>query len=236
MTPRRLSPIVAALLFASLSGCDSSTSKAADPKPTSTTSAASAAPGAAGGTPVAAAIAKIPTGTEQRDGYKRTAFKHWVDADDNQCDTRDEVLIAEAVKAPTQGEDCALTGGAWRSYYDGKTVTDASTLDIDHMIALAEAWDSGAAQWTTERREAYANDLDAERTLVAVTARTNRSKGDQDPAEWLPPLVSARCTYLADWTATKLRWGLTADTKERTALRKLAADCPDTTVAYKPAA
>jgi hypothetical protein len=84
------------------------------------------------------------------------------------------------VKAPKQGDDCALTGGEWLSYYDGKTVTDPSRLDIDHMVPLAEAWDSGAAEWTAERREAYANDLGAEHSLVAVTAKSNRSKGDKD--------------------------------------------------------
>jgi hypothetical protein len=100
---------------------------------------------------------------------------------------------------------------------------------------LAEAWDSGAAQWTATRREAYANDLDADASLVAVTARTNRSKADQDPAQWLPPLADARCTYAADWVATKLRWNLTVDDTERVTLTELAAGCGRQTLKYTPA-
>ncbi|MDQ0771550.1 hypothetical protein QF026_000016 [Streptomyces aurantiacus] len=101
------------------------------------------------------------------------------------------------------------------------------------MVPLAEAWDSGASAWTAARRQAYANDLDADRSLVAVTARTNRSKADQDPADWQPPLADARCTYTADWVATKLRWQLTADDRERAALTELAASCGQETVDYQ---
>lgn len=109
-----------------------------------------------------------------------------------------------------------------------------SGLDIDHMVPLAEAWDSGASQWTAARRQAYANDLGAERSLVAVTAKANRSKADQDPAQWMPPAATARCTYLADWVGTKLRWSLTVDRHERDTLRQLAADCESTDVEYEP--
>ncbi len=83
------------------------------------------------------------------------------------------------------------------------------------------------------RREAYANDLKAERSLVAVTAKTNRPKADQDPSSWLPPLADARCTYAADWVSTKLRWSLTVDRAERDALRRLASGCGRTHVEYQ---
>ncbi|MEU0786951.1 DUF1524 domain-containing protein [Streptomyces sp. NPDC006173] len=89
--------------------------------------------------------------------------------------------------------------------------------------------------WTLKRREAYTNDLDANRSLVAVSARTNRSKADQDPAEWLPPLYDARCTYATDWTATKLRWKLTVDDRERAALVEIAAGCGPDSVDYEVA-
>lgn len=111
----------------------------------------------------------------------------------------------------------------------------ATKLDIDHVVPLAEAWDSGASKWDADRREQYANDLGADRSLVAVTAKTNRSKADRDPAEWLPPAASAQCTYGADWVGTKLRWKLTADAKERAALEKLAKNCADTVVKYETA-
>ncbi|MFJ9420661.1 HNH endonuclease family protein [Streptomyces sp. NPDC101249] len=185
--------------------------------------------------PIAAAVASLPVADESRDGYKRTSFKHWVDADRNGCDTRQEVLISESRIKPTIGAGCKVTAGEWYSYYDGVTVTAPGGLDIDHMVPLAEAWDSGASSWTAERRERYANDLEADRSLVAVTARTNRSKADQDPSDWLPPLADARCTYAADWTATKLRWGLTVDGRERETLVQLADGCGQENVEYTPA-
>ncbi len=103
------------------------------------------------------------------------------------------------------------------------------------MVPLAEARDSGAHDWTPERQEAYANDLTAERSLVAVTAKTNRSKADKDPAEWMPPAESAARTYLVDWTATKLRWNLRADETEQADLLDLTEPCADSTVVYEPA-
>ncbi|MEU3226749.1 HNH endonuclease family protein [Streptomyces sp. NPDC006976] len=241
MTLRRLGFLSAALLTAAaLTACTIETVEADDPKPATTESAgtSSGAPGGApdgAGLPLTDAIKKIPVAEEKRTGYKRDSFKHWVDADKDGCTTRQEVLIAEAVTAPEQGARCALTGGSWVSYYDEVEVTDAKKLDIDHMVPLAEAWDSGAYGWTPERREAYANDLSAERSLVAVTAKTNRSKADRDPAEWMPPADSAACTYLVDWTATKLRWDLTADEAEQKALLERAASCADSTVTYEKA-
>ncbi|MFB6675090.1 HNH endonuclease family protein [Streptomyces sp. NPDC056390] len=185
--------------------------------------------------PLAAGIDLLPTADESREGYQRTSFKHWVDADKDSCNTRAEVLIAESRIEPTIEPGCKVTTGEWYSYYDGVTVTTPGGLDIDHMVPLAEAWDSGASAWTAQRREAYANDLDADRSLVAVTARTNRSKADQDPAQWLPPLADARCTYAADWVATKLRWQLTVDEQERQALVAIAAGCGQQPVEYEPA-
>ncbi|MEV6617291.1 HNH endonuclease family protein [Streptomyces sp. NPDC051051] len=188
--------------------------------------------------PLTDAVATLPLAGESRDGYTRDAFRHWnagADPTDG-CNTRGEVLLAEAVTAPTVGARCALTGGSWFSYYDDTAVTDPSGLDIDHMVPLAEAWDSGAFAWTAARREAYANDLGQETSLVAVTARSNRSKADQDPAQWLPPAPDAVCRYVAEWTATKLRWNLTADQNEHDRLTELATGCGDTAVTYTPAA
>ena len=130
--------------------------------------------------PLAEAVAALPVGTESRDGYVRDAFRHWnagANPSDG-CNTRAEVLIFEAVEPPVVGPNCRLTGGSWWSYYDQVWVTSASGLDIDHMVPLAESWDSGASAWTAQRREAYANDQSAAASLVAVTARSNRSKAD----------------------------------------------------------
>ncbi|MGW3377403.1 HNH endonuclease family protein [Streptomyces hydrogenans] len=197
---------------------------------------AAAAPAAAV-LPLADAAELLPVADESRTGYSRDAFKHWnkgLDPADG-CNTRAEVLLDEAVEAPTVDTGCKLSGGRWLSYYDAAEVTDPGKLDIDHMVPLAEAWDSGASGWTAQRREAYANDQDAAASLVAVTARTNRSKADQDPAEWMPPLPDAHCRYVGEWTATKLRWGLSVDQAEADALKVYAEACETTVVHYTPA-
>ncbi|MFC8069723.1 HNH endonuclease family protein [Streptomyces sp. NPDC057293] len=187
--------------------------------------------------PLDEAITALPVAAESRDGYDRDAFRHWNTGANptDGCNTRAEVLIAEAVEPPTVGPKCRLTGGRWWSYYDQVWVTSASGLDIDHMGPLAEAWDSGASTWSAAQREAYANDLGADASLVAVTARSNRSKSDQDPATWLPPAAETHCRYVAEWVGTKLRWTLSADESEATALNEVAAGCPEQTVTYEPA-
>lgn len=200
--------------------------------------AAQAAP-AAEVTTLADAVGLVKVTEEDRTGYTRTKFRHWNAGDDtgDGCNTRAEVLIAEAVVAPTVEAGCKLAGGTWVSYYDGQEVTSAGSLDIDHMVPLAEAWDSGASTWTAQRREAYANDQGAEVSLVAVTARSNRQKSDQDPADWMPPSPAAQCRYVGEWVATKLRWQLTADDRELEALKVYAeGPCEDTIVRYAPAA
>ena len=174
------------------------------------------------------AIDHIPVADEVRTGYDRDLFRLWVDADGDGCDTRAEVLISEAEDAPSVGSGCSLSGGRWYSYYDGVSQTSASTLDIDHVVPLAEAWDSGARSWTADRREAYANDLGDSHTLVGVTASLNRSKGDQDVAEWLPPIND--CRYIKDWVTAKIRWGLSQDAAEQGALRDIAAGCADSSL------
>lgn len=181
------------------------------------------------------AVQQLPLAAESRAGYQRASFKHWVDADRDSCNTRAEVLLAESRVPATVEAGCKVTAGEWHSYYDNVVVTAPGGLDIDHMVPLAEAWDSGASQWTAAEREAYANDLGSERSLVAVTAKTNRSKADQDPSTWLPPLADARCTYAADWVATKLRWNLTADQPEVEALTAIAEACGVQGVEYEPA-
>ncbi|MEV7122196.1 HNH endonuclease family protein [Kitasatospora griseola] len=182
-------------------------------------------------TTLRAAIDALPVAAEDRTGYVRTAFKHWIDADRNGCNTRAEVLIAEALAAPTVGAGCALTGGTWLSKYDDLVLADAKLLDVDHVVPLAEAWDSGAAEWSAAERQAYANDLDEPRALIAVSAKSNRSKADKDVSEWLPSAEAYRCTYLTDWTVVKTRWGLSVDQAEADTLHRLAAACPDTELA-----
>lgn len=174
-------------------------------------------------------LAMLRTATEIRTGYDRDLFRHWIDADGDGCNTRYEVLIAEATRTPTVGSGCSLSGGSWVSLYDGVTFTDPGGMDVDHMVALAEAWDSGARTWSAARRQAFANDLGVSWSLIAVSASTNRSKSDRDPAEWLPPRSAYRCTYLGDWLAVKVRWSLSVDSTERAAIRSFIGGCSSTT-------
>ena len=156
--------------------------------------------------------------------YSRSAFKHWIDEDRDKCDTRAEVLIQEAVVKPRiDKKKCALTGGSWLSPYDNKVQTKASSLDIDHLVPLAEAWRSGAWKWTATQRQAFANDLSNKEALVAVTLSLNRSKGDRDVASWLPPVN--QCTYARDWIVVKLTYGLTVDSAEGSKLEQLISTC-----------
>lgn len=101
---------------------------------------------------------------------------------------------------------------------------------IDHLVPLAESWDSGASTWTPAERQAYANDLDDPRALLAVSATSNRCKADQDPTTWQPPAEGYRWTYATDWIAIKTRWGLTVDPAEQTALTSVLDGCPDTVI------
>ena len=165
---------------------------------------------------------------ERNRGYDRAKFADWYDANGNGCDTRDEVLIAESVTEVRVGSGCTMRGGKWFSKYDGKSTRNSSTFDIDHMVPLAEAWGSGARRWSKATRARFANDLGYRYSLIAVTASSNRSKGDSDPAEWLPPRRSYRCTYAKTYTAAKWRWDLAVNRAERDALRRLIRGCGQT--------
>ena len=159
-------------------------------------------------------------------GYDRKLFNHWIDADKDGCDTRKEVLIAEATVKPKIGAKCVLSGGTWLSSYDNKTVKGSGTgLDVDHMVPLAEAWRSGAWQWTPEERKIFANDLLDERVLIAVSASSNRSKSDNDPAKWLPKgSKEAVCDYVFNWVSVKYRFSLTIDPKERQVVERITLE------------
>ena len=174
------------------------------------------------------ALESLTVADESRTGYNRDLFRHWIDADGDGCNTRYEVLIAESKTKPRISKGCRLTGGRWVSAYDGVQTTLTSKLDIDHVVPLAEAWDSGASNWTSEQRMRFANDLGDGRSLIAVSATSNRRKSDQDPSEWLP--ARGRCTYLVNWISVKVRWGLAIDPAEKLALTELMNECGLTSI------
>lgn len=157
--------------------------------------------------------------------YNRALFKHWVDANKNGCDTRAEVLISESRKKVTRQGKCTIVSGDWLSIYDNSVIKVGSKLDVDHLVPLAEAWRSGASNWTPASREAFANDLSISYALVAVSASSNRSKGDRDPANWLPKYSASVCKYIGSWIAVKYRWDLSIDPGEQLALSSKIVSC-----------
>lgn len=197
-------------------------------------SSSTAAPRAA--IKASAVLKTLRVATERTSGYNRDYFHHWIDADHDRCDTRREVLYAEAIARPSVYGSCSFSGGRWFSAYDGITQTDPSTFDIDHFVPLAEAWGSGAWRWSYTTRETYANDLGYAGSLIAVSASSNRSKSDRDPAEWLPLRWDYRCTYASTWIAVKYRWGLSVDRAEKLALRSLVSSCGNPRITLPPKA
>ena len=162
---------------------------------------------------------------EHDGGYDRDLFADWYDADRNGCNTRKEVLIAESLDPVKIGSKCAISGGRWFSIYDNVETTDSSKFDIDHMVPLSEAWDSGAWNWNADQRKYFANDLDQPFFLIAVTASSNRSKSDRDPAQWMPPNASYHCEYVRIWIEIKRAWDLSVDQAEHDYLARKLASC-----------
>lgn len=169
-------------------------------------------------------VSRLRIEEEFPSGYDRDLFRHWIDADGDGCDARREVLIEESLVPVSIGPGC-LVSGEWVSVFDGRTTTDPSSFDIDHFVPLKEAWESGAHAWDSGKRTRFANDLDYSGSLIAVSASSNRSKGSADPAEWLPPNGDYRCEYLVTWVEVKLRWDLSADSREISAIRNGGAGC-----------
>jgi hypothetical protein len=158
--------------------------------------------------------------------YRRAAFGDgWRYDPSTGCNIRELVLITESRTPPQMGERCRPLTGDWVSSYDGVATTDPADLEIDHLVPLAEAWRTGAASWTAERRAAFANDLDDPGTLAAVTSRSNRSKGDSAPDRWLPHDPEGRCPYVQAWVRVKARWGLRVAPAEKAVLVQVLAGC-----------
>ena len=173
-------------------------------------------PGLRAGTAAQAMLAALPVAAEPtRTGYDRDLFKHWDDENANGCDTRCEILNAEK-----------RANGTWYSLWDGTTATTASALEIDHVVALAEAWDSGASTWTPTQRDRFA---DWQVNLTAVGSSVNQSKSDQDAGEWTPPRAASKCAFAEITVTTKYHWTLSVDEAEKTALSSMLQGCKATT-------
>lgn len=233
--------VLAASLLLAAAGCSGTGTGAApgdDPKPGGGKPSATAKPSATGdgkapsgdvlpgmvGASVArtqlAALKTAPPGSMS--GYSRDKFTHWAEQGDK-CDTREVVLQRDGSNV-TRNSECKAVSGTWKSLYDEVVVTEATKMDIDHMVPLAEGWRSGAAGWDAAKRKAFANDLTRPQ-LLAVTASSNRSKGDQSPDLWQPPSKASWCQYGRAWTTVKSTYGLTVTEPERKMLSTMLDTC-----------
>jgi hypothetical protein len=205
------------------------------PTPPPATTATGATPAAA--TPTArtasAVLDALPVkGRAPRTGYDRELFgQAWADTDRNGCDTRNDVLRrdlhATVLKAGTRG--CVVLSGTLDDPYTGHAIgfvrgaATSARVQIDHVVALSDAWQKGAQQWSAETRTHFANDP---LNLLAVDGVTNQRKSDGDAATWLPPRTAYRCAYVARQTAVKARYRLWVTAAERDAVRRVLATCP----------
>jgi len=168
-------------------------------------------------------------GRAAKTGYDRSSFSHWRDPDRNGCDARNDILrrdlINLVIKSDSNG--CKVLGGVLADPYSGKNIEfifGASLIDIDHVVALSNAWQTGAFQFTDEMRLQFANDP---LNLLAVSASLNRQKGDGDAATWLPPTKSYRCQYVARQIAVKKKYNLWLTKPEKVEMLNLLSKCPN---------
>jgi|SRR5215203_3621608 len=158
---------------------------------------------------------ETPMESSSNPKYNRSDWGDWINQGGG-CNTRELVLKKQGSNVHVDS-NCKALSGNWISSYDNVTETNPAKLDIDHIVPIKEAWDSGATRWSKEKKIQFYNDLD---NLVAVTLTSNRQKGDKDPAKWLP-IAADRCHYVAKWKSIKARYQLDSDPAEVSAINKL---------------
>jgi hypothetical protein len=189
------------------------------------------------GSTAADLLQAIPIAPESPAGFDRVLFGDWTDADGDGCAVDEEVVIRDSLEPPVLTPTCDAVSGRWYSPYDGATWTLRADVEIDHVVSLKESWDSGAHAWTAARRNAMFQDVSDTRTLRVVSATIDDTKQTNDPANWMPPLESDWCRYLADHIAIKARWGLSMDAVEHADIAEmLTTKCPGLRIAAWPAA
>lgn len=178
-----------------------------------------------------AALTELPVrGRAPLTGYDRSLFgPAWADTDHNGCDTRNDVLARDLTGMTTDGETggCVVLTGVLADPYGGKVIAfergaQSSQVQIDHVVALADAWQKGAAQWTADRRQEFANDP---ANLLAVDGPNNQAKGAGDAATWLPPNRGYRCAYVIRQVLVKAAYGLWVTAAEHDAMERWLARC-----------
>lgn len=163
-----------------------------------------------------------------RGAYVREEWdgKGWADDDGDGCNTRAEVLEAEATGPVTRKTtNCTVLTGAWTDHYTGLAFTDAAQVQIDHLVALSDASASGGWAWSADRKRAFTNDLDDAWQLNVTSGAENQRKADRGPDQWVPPAESFRCTYVAAYAGIKARWGLTVTPSQWAAVVRVWSRC-----------
>jgi hypothetical protein len=178
-------------------------------------------------------LASLPVkGRAPKTGYTRAQFgQAWADVDRNGCDTRNDMLKRDLtnIEYKVKTRDCVVLTGVLVDRYSGETINfvrgnvTSMEVQIDHVIALSNAWQSGAFKLTVVQRTALANDP---MNLFAVKGRLNSQKGDGDAATWLPPLKSFRCAYVAQQIAVKAKYSLWVTAPEKEAMTRILTACP----------
>ena len=170
-------------------------------------------------------------GRAPKTGYARAQFgATWADVNRNGCDTRNDILKRDLTNLTFRSgtRDCVIESGTLVDPYSGTTINfvkgvkSSMEVQIDHVVALSNAWQTGAFKLTLAKRSEFANDPD---NLLAVQGRLNSQKGDGDAATWLPPLKSYRCTYVSKQIAIKAKYGLWVTAPEKTAMKNILAKC-----------
>jgi len=176
-------------------------------------------------------LSRLPVrATGSMAGYSRARFgAAWADVDGNRCDTRDDILRRDLTAVRYRpGSACVVAGGTLRDPYTGRRivfvrgVATSGAVQIDHVVALGNAWRTGAAAWPASERLRYANDPSV---LLAVDGPANEAKGDDDASGWLPPNLSYDCRYVEQQITIKTKYKLWVTTGERNALRSTLARC-----------
>jgi len=166
-------------------------------------------------------------GRAPKTGYARSQFPHWSDPDRNGCDARNDTLKRDLTNITYKvgTRDCKVIAGQLLDPFSGKVITFSTTkvvIDIDHVVALSNAWQTGAAYFDKSKRTQIANDP---LNLLAVDSKLNRQKGDGDAATWLPPSKAFRCEYVARQVAVKAKYGLWVTKPEKVAIDKILSTC-----------
>jgi hypothetical protein len=244
-----IAAVVAVIVLAGIFGQDPDKAKSESSRPSASlappSSAATAAPsvsavpadlplGASGSAAIALALIPVK-GRAASTGYSRSQFgEEWTDANtaslgNNGCDTRDDILHRDLARITTDSTTCTVVTGALMDPYTAATLAlspgsaGSDTIQVDHVVSLSDAWQTGAQQLTADQRTALANDP---LSLLAVSGKQNTSKGDGDAATWLPPNKAYRCSYVARQVAIKARYGLWMTQAEHDAVARILAGCP----------